>query len=90
MGKYIGLLQPFLGVYAGEAPTLLPAFAMLLHLSPAEVKRCQEALARQAENPDEASAPKSAAAGDPESAGYLSSWTNWAFGEGEAPIRDSG
>ena len=72
---------------AGEAPTLLPAISMLLHFSPAELKRCQDGLARLAEAAGEA-APSAAEGGDV--GGYLTGWTSWAFGgEGEqtAPPR---
>ncbi len=59
---------------------------MLLHLSPAEVKRWQEAVRRQAEMADDA--PHSASGGqggvDSEAEGsYLGGWASWAFGEGE-------
>ena len=64
---------------------LLPAFAMLLHFSPTETKRCQEGLARQAEAaPEEAVSQGPAAAGsEPEGGSYLGGWASWAFGDAE-------
>ena len=34
-------------LYAGEAAALLPVVGMMLQFSPAEIKRCHEALARE-------------------------------------------
>lgn len=69
----------------GQAPVLLPAFAMLLHFSPTETKRCQEGLARQAEAaPEEAVNQSTAPAGsEAEGGSYLGGWASWAFGEAE-------
>ena len=62
---------------------LLPAFAMLLHFSPVETKRCQEGLARQAEAAPEDGTSQAPAPGSSEADGgsYLGGWTSWAFGE---------
>lgn len=63
---------------------------MLLHLSPSEVKRCQEALSRQAENgPEEILTQSTAAPAGSEAEGgsYLGGWASWAFGETESGAR---
>ena len=66
---------------AGEAAALLPVVGMMLHFSPAEVKRCQDALAREraAEGVVDASA-MSSVDGSSSELGMLSGWTSWAFG----------
>ena len=68
---------------AGEAPALLPAVSMLLHFSPAEVKRCQDALARQAESLDEGppAGGSSTATADGDVSSYMGGWASWAMGE---------
>ena len=54
---------------------------MMLQFSPAELKRCQEALAREkaAEGIVDASAMNSVD-GSASEYGMLSGWTSWAFG----------
>ena len=66
---------------AGEAAALLPVVGMMLHFSPAEIKRCQDALAREraAEGVVDASAMNSVD-GSSSEYGMLSGWTSWAFG----------
>lgn len=78
----VGHARPDATLFVGEAPALLPAISMILHFSPAEVKRCQEALARQAEASSEA-APNAPAAGDSDVSSYFSGLASWAFGEGQ-------
>lgn len=60
---------------------LLPAISTILHFSPAELKRCQEGLAKQAEMFNEAAG--SDAQANASQAGYFGNWTSWAFGETE-------
>ena len=54
---------------------------MMLHFSPAEIKRCQDALAREraAEGVVDA-ATMSSVDGSSSDTGMLSGWTSWAFG----------
>ena len=54
---------------------------MMLKFSPAEMKRCQEALARDrtADAPADAAA-MAAADGSASDFGMISSWTSWAWG----------
>jgi hypothetical protein len=67
---------------AGEAKQLLPVVGMMLRFSPAEMKRCQEALARdRPETPVDAAAMASAD-GSASEYGMISSWTSWAWGGG--------
>lgn len=72
----------------GEASALLPVVGMMLQFSPAELKRCQDALAAsEADAPADpaAAAPAAAAtgAGDAGDYGLLTGWTSWAFGGAE-------
>ena len=77
---------------AGEAAALLPVVGMMLQFSPAELKRCRDALAREkaAEGIADASAMNSVD-GSASEYGMLSGWTSWAFGgpAEEAPRRPS-
>jgi hypothetical protein len=71
----------------GESAALLPVVGMMLRFSPAELKRCQEALARGPEPPADAAAV--AGVGDASSVDLgLSSWTSWAFG-GTEEVKES-
>ena len=67
--------------YAGEAAALLPVVGMMLRFSPSELKRCQDALAREKaiEGVVDASAMNSVD-GSASEFGMLSGWTSWAFG----------
>jgi hypothetical protein len=71
----------FLVCATGEAAALLPVVGMMLQFSPAEIKRCQEALAREkaAEGMVDASA-MSSVDGSTADYGVLSGWSAWAFG----------
>ena len=74
---------------AGEAAALLPVVGMMLQFSPAEIKRCQEALAREGpvEGVVDASA-MSSVDGSSSEHGMLSGWTTWAWGgSGEEPAK---
>ena len=91
----ITLLGAILGAvhqYAGEAAALLPVVGMMLQFSPAELKRCQDALVREkaAEGIVDASAMNSVD-GSASEYGMLSGWTSWAFGgpAEDAPKRPS-
>lgn len=64
---------------AGEAKPILPVVAMMLQFSPAELKRCNEALLRQAEAAD----PLATVADSADVTGYLTSLTSWAWGGSE-------
>ena len=73
----------------GEAATLLPVLGTVLKFSPAELKRCQSAVSAAAEqqNSMQTAVARTAAASDSsaaDSAGYLTGWSMWPFGE-EAP-----
>jgi len=76
-------------LYAGETAALLPVVGMMLQFTPAEIKRCQEALAREgaAEGIVDASA-MSSVDGSSSEHGMLSGWTSWAWGgSGEEPAK---
>ncbi len=55
---------------------------MMLRFSPAEMKRCQEALARDRPEPPADAAAMASADGSASEFGMISSWTNWAWGGG--------
>ncbi|KAK9829710.1 hypothetical protein WJX72_007468 [[Myrmecia] bisecta] len=72
----------------GEAAALLPVVAMMLQFSPAELKRCQDALAAQAEaqSAEPLTAPAAElAAGSDATAGLLSGWSTWFSSEPASP-----
>ena len=71
---------------AGEAAALLPVLGTVLKFSPAELKRCQTAVATAADqqNSQQTAVARTAAASDAsaaDSAGYLTGWSIWPFGE---------
>lgn len=74
--------------FTGETAALLPVVGMMLRFSPAELKRCQEALAL-----DRPEAPVDAAAmasvdGSSSDFGMISSWASWAWGgAAEEPLK---
>lgn len=79
------LVEGFCGV-AGEAAALLPVLGTVLRFSPAELKRCQAAVSAAADqlNSQQTAVARTAAASDAsaaDSAGYLTGWTVWPFGE---------
>ena len=80
---HMGLIRDPCSCLPGQAPVLLPAFAMLLHFSPSEMKRCQESLARQAELGQEEVAAQGSAASSEAEGSYLGGWASWAFGDPE-------
>ncbi len=76
----------------GEAAALLPVVGMMLRFSPAELRRCQDALAAsEAAAPGEPAPPGGAPAGggaagapaDGADYGLLTGWTSWASGGAE-------
>ena len=81
VARHLSAFNAFMACAAGEAAALLPVVGMMLQFSPAEIKRCQEALAREkaAEGVVDASA-MSSVDGSTSDYGMLSGWTSWAFG----------
>jgi len=70
----------------GEAATLLPVLGTVLNFSPAELKRCQSAVSAAADqqSSQQSALARTAVASDAsaaDSAGYLTGWTMWPFGE---------
>jgi len=70
----------------GEAATLLPVLGTVLKFSPAELKRCQSAVSAAADqqSSQHSAVARTAVASDAsaaDSAGYLTGWTMWPFGE---------
>ena len=70
----------------GEAATLLPVLGTVLKFSPAELKRCQNAVATAIDqhNGQLTAAARTASASGAsaaDSAGYLAGWSMWPFGE---------
>ncbi|KAL3137456.1 hypothetical protein ABBQ38_004747 [Trebouxia sp. C0009 RCD-2024] len=70
----------------GEAAALLPVLGTVLKFSPAELKRCQSAVSAAAEHHSsrQTALARTAAAADAsaaDSAGYLTGWSLWPFGE---------
>lgn len=71
---------------SGEAAALLPVLGTVLKFSPAELKRCQSAVSAAAEHhsSSQTALARTAAAADAsaaDSAGYLTGWSLWPFGE---------
>ena len=64
----------------GESAALLPVVGMMLQFSPAEVRRCQDALARQGPEPIVDAAAMAGSADGSAMDLSLSSWASWAFG----------
>ena len=70
----------------GEAATLLPVLGTVLKFSPAELNRCQSAVSAAADQHSSQQSPlaRTAAASDAsaaDSAGYMTGWMMWPFGE---------
>lgn len=71
---------------SGEAATLLPVLGTVLKFSPAELKRCQSAVSAAADHHNSQQSPlaRTTAAADAsaaDSAGYLTGWSLWPFGD---------
>ena len=74
------------GCVPGEAAALLPVLGTVLKFSPTELQRCQTAVAAAADqqNSQQTAVARTAAAADAsaaDSAGYLTGWPLWPFGE---------
>ncbi len=71
----------------GEYAALLPVVGMMLQFSPTEVRRCQEALARERPEPLVDAATMGSVDGSAAADyGMLSGWLpSWAFGAVEEP-----
>ena len=70
----------------GEAAALLPVLGTVLKFSPAELKRCQSAVSAAVEQQSslQTAVARTAAASDAsaaDSAGYLTGWSMWPFGD---------
>jgi hypothetical protein len=65
---------------AGERAALLPVVGMMLQFSPAELKRCQEALARSGPEAAVDASAMGSVDGSTSEFGLISNWASWAFG----------